>query len=139
MVISRRIADLDHAPRADAVSTMGAGGRSTSRVEQRGEAGADRGPLGVEDREVDRVALVAPYVHVFAERALAHRAEPRDRLLRADVAAVGLERHAHAAERLEAVPQEEQLRLSVGGCAPAVAAPERRADLDLPVSGTHVE
>src|SRR6516162_8259767 len=133
------MADLDHAPAADTVSTMAARVRSTSRVEPRGKAGADRGPFGIEDREVDRVALVAPHVHVLAKRALAHRAEPRDRPLRPDVAPVGLERHAHAAERLEAVPQEEELRLRVGLCAPVVTPEERRADLDLAIGGTHVE
>src|SRR5882672_5780634 len=81
-----------------------------SGVEAGREAGADRGPFGVEDREIDRVALVAPHVHVLAERALADRAQPLDRLLRADVASVGLERHAHAAERLETMSQEEKLR-----------------------------
>src|SRR5215470_2478667 len=107
---------------------MAARVRSTSRVEPRGKAGADRGPFGIEDREVDRVALVAPHVHVLAKRTLAHRAEPRDRLLRPDVAPVGLERHAHAAERLEAIPQEEELRLRIGLCAPVVTPEERRAD-----------
>src|SRR5438094_2669047 len=108
-------------------------------MEAGGEARADGGPFGVEDREVDRVALIAAHAQVLAERALADGAQARQRLLRANVAAVGLERNTHAAERLETVPQEEELRLGVGGGAPVVPAEERRADLDLPVGGAHVE
>src|SRR4029453_10144753 len=110
-----------------------------SGVEAGREAGADSRPLGVEDREIDRVALEAADVHVLAERALADGPEPRDRLLRADVAAVGLERDTHAAEGLEAIAQEEELRLGVGRSAPVFAAEKRRADLDLPIIGAHVE
>src|SRR5215467_16127884 len=106
------MADVDHAPAVDAVSTIAVAraGADESGVEARREAGADRGPLGVEDREIDRVALIAAHVHVLAQRVLADGAQSDDRFLRADVAPVGLERDAHTAEGLEAVAQEEQLR-----------------------------
>src|SRR5207244_8562340 len=65
--------------------------------------------------------------------------EARDRLWRADVAAVGLERDTHAAERLEAIAQEQELRLGVGRSAPVFTAEKRRADLDLAIIGAHVE
>src|SRR5262245_7923464 len=148
-VAERRVVDLDQsahggprscARRGRGVNTRGArAGADESGIETRREAGADRGPLGVEDREIDRVALIAAHVHVLAQRALADGAQSRDRVLRADVAPVGLERDPHAAERLEAVPQEEQLRFGVGRRAPVVPPEERRADLDLPVGRPHVE
>src|SRR5262245_9686013 len=53
------------------------------------------GPLRVDDAEVDGVADVAVgHDHVAAEHAFAHAADPLDRGLRAEVAAVGLELHA---------------------------------------------
>ena len=60
-------------------------------------------PLVLENREVHRVPLVAPHVHVLAQHALAHGAQPGDRLLRAHVAAIRLERDPHTAQPLEAV------------------------------------
>src|SRR5439155_7371643 len=108
-------------------------------VETSRETRANRRPLGVEDGEVDRVALVAAHVHVLAQRALADGAEAGDSFLGASVAAVGLERDADAAEGLEAMFQEEVLRFRVGGRAPVVAGEKGRADLDLTVGRAHVE
>src|SRR5215470_18202705 len=113
--------------------------KSRSGVEARREVGLDGRPFGVEDGEVDCVALEAADVHVLAECALPDGAQSRDRVLGADVAAVGLERDAYAAERLEAIAEEEELRLGVGRRAPVLPAEERGADLDLAVVGTHVQ
>src|SRR5207237_2662432 len=74
-----------------------------------------------------------------AQRALARRAQPRDGFLRAYVAPVGLECDADAAERLEAVAEEEVLRLGVRRRARELAREKRRADFDLTVGRPHVE
>src|SRR6266542_2215490 len=103
------------------------------------EAPLHGGPLAVEDGEVHRVALEALDVHVAAQGAFAHRAQPLDGLLRAQIPGVGLERHAHAAEPLEAVLEEEQLGLRVGGRSPVLPGEEGGADFHLPLGRSHVE
>src|SRR6266542_4357632 len=80
------------------------------------EAPLHGGPLAVEDGEVHRVALEALDVHVAAQGAFAHRAQP-----------------------LEAVLEEEQLGLRVGGRAPVLPGEEGGADFHLPVGRSHVE
>src|SRR2546422_3136528 len=127
----RRCERFDHtrSPRA----VMGSG------VEAGGEAGADFGPFGVEDGEIDGVALVAADVHVLTECTLADRTQTGQGLLRSNVAPVGLQGDAHAAEGLEAMPQEEVFRFRIGRRAPVVAGQERGADFDLPVERAHVE
>src|SRR5262249_12257865 len=109
-------------------SSWSARGGDGAGSEARLQARLHGRPLRLENREVHGIALVAPHVHVLAQHALAHGAQPRDRLLGAHVAAVGLQRHAYAAERLEAIGQEQQLRFRVGGRAPVVAGEKRRAD-----------
>ena len=106
---------------------------ASARLKARLQAGLHARPLVLQDREVHRVALIAADVHVLAQHALAHRAQPGDGLLRAHVAAVRLERDPDAAQALEAVARGTGTSTR---CWPACASSrgqEGRADLDLPV------
>src|SRR5215211_1915904 len=92
-------------------------------------------PLRGHDRVQHRVAQAAVAADVLvAQDALADRAEPRDRRLRALVADVGLDRDAVRSERLERVAEEQQLGLRVDRGSPPRPPDPGAADLERAVA-----